>query len=62
MTRITINKMLETTDSNLRTLRKIAEDETAPMELRLTAYAALSKIFYRYPVNENPQDTERKIW
>lgn len=39
MTEIKINKMLESTGSNLITLERIANDITALAEIRLTALA-----------------------
>jgi len=58
MTDIKINKMLESTGGNLITLERIANDNTAPAEIRLTAFAAIDEKHNKYPVQEMYQGAE----
>jgi hypothetical protein len=58
MTRIKINKMLESTGGNFITLERITLDERAPAEIRLTAFLAINKKLKKSTVQEVSQDVE----
>ena len=59
MTRIKINKMLESTGGNFITLERITLDERAPAEIRLTAFLAINKKLKKSTVQAVSQDVER---
>ena len=64
MTKIKINKMLETTGGDLTTLEKIATDETIEAELRITAFLALDEKYLALDekyntIPERYEDSER---
>jgi len=58
MTRIKINKMLESTGGNFITLERITLDERAPAEIRLTAFLAINKKLKKSTVQAVSQDVE----
>ena len=58
MTRIKINKMLESTGGNFITLERITLDERAPAEIRLTAFLAINKKLKKSPVQAVSKDVE----
>ena len=60
MTRIKINKMLESTGGNFITLERITRDKRAPAEIRLTAFLALNEKHKEYPVQVFNQDVESR--
>jgi hypothetical protein len=53
MTRIKINKMLESTCVNYITLERITLNERAPAAIRLTAFLAYNKKNKKYPVQSD---------
>jgi len=59
MTRIKINKMLESTGGNFITLERITLDERASAEIRLTAFLAINKKLKKSTVQAVSQDVER---
>ena len=58
MTRIKINKMLESTGGNFITLERITLDERAPAEIKLTAFLAINKKLKKSTVQAVSQDVE----
>ena len=58
MTRIKINKMLESTGGNFITLERITLDERASAEIRLTAFLAINKKLKKSTVQAVSQDVE----
>ena len=58
MTRIKINKMLESTGGNFITQERITLDERAPAEIRLTAFLAINKKLKKSTVQAVSQDVE----
>jgi hypothetical protein len=58
MTRIKINKMLESTGGNFITLERITLDERAPAEIRLTAFLTINKKLKKSTVQAVSQDVE----
>ena len=58
MTRIKINKMLESTGGNFITLERITLDERAPAEIKLTAFLAINKKLKKSTMQAVSQDVE----